>query len=498
MTKKYDGVSGSGLIFIRDSTEAARELLAGLGLTGTEALWDSDAHARAREITRKMLAKVAASSTLPILVNTYPMFRTVARAVVDIAAAFDQSISDAQGRRFVRECLAARPVVTSLLATRKTIAGVAQAAVAPTVAGYAGMSAVDAAWSVAHARTVARTAVAHFGAGAKGTVRELARTITKADAEHEAQRRRRTALPTEPEAEHHRRLSELARSGIGAVALRYVLRRRPGLAADVYDFMAVHEMASLGEFTVQRLRLLDDESSTAARLWRALLDEVDLAELVRLTGAPAPPDTALVRRLLGVPAGGGLAVERLSRAANYRLPTAAVAEGVLYVPHPLAGHLLYPAASYHRDLFLGKVTEAVLLMAGLGAREVHIEHRTGHAADWAGSFDVPKAGAKAGATGSRSTEGALLLSARFPGHRTPVVPGDLLWYGCEPGWQAFGEGRIRHHQLEGELTVSHTEDLKLDGQVSATMTRLGLDTAVLAGLHTRQTTTWRLSAVFPA
>ncbi|MBL7255360.1 hypothetical protein [Paractinoplanes lichenicola] len=489
--------AGSGLIFVRSSTDSARQFFAALGMTGNEPFWTTSGHERAKEIMRGLLVRIAAQGAVPILLNSYPMLRTVAKAVADIAAAFDQQISEDEARRFVRDCLAARPVITTLQATRKTIAGLVQAAVAPTVAGYAGMSAVDGAWSAAHARTVGRAAVAYYGGGAKGSVRALARRIAKSGDEYDQQRRRRTTLPTSVEAEHHRRLTELARSEVGCVALRYVLRRHSDLASDVYDFMAANEMTSLGEFTAQRLRLLDDESGTAARLWRSLLEELDLAALVGMVTAPAPPDAALVRRLLAVTPGDGLLVEPLNRADAYHLPSSSPAEGVLYVPHPRAARVLYPAATYHRDIFLGKVTEAVRLLAGLGARQVHIEHEDGHSADWLGSLGAPQWGAEVHTGGEHSVSGSLLLSARFPGHSQPTVPDDLLWYDYEPGWQAFGEGRIRHRQRDGRLVVSHTEDTRLDSRVSAKMVQLGLDTSVLAQLHTRQTTTWTLSAVFP-
>ncbi|WP_458098536.1 hypothetical protein [Roseomonas sp. WA12] len=173
---------------------------------------------------------------------------------------------------------------------------------------------------------------------------------------------------------------------------------------------------------------------------------------------------------------------------------------VLYVGHPTSPPVYYTLAQFHRSVFEHKVSEAIELLAALGASTIKVEHRSGWSREFASRVNTPLSGsgetATAETTASRNNEQEFLFAAELPGHNQPQVPEKLAWYPHESSWQMIAQTRIRHGLSKFSLDVTYQDDFGVNASLQAWANGAGFDLG--GSFEDHQSTTWTLAGLFGA
>ena len=183
-----------------------------------------------------------------------------------------------------------------------------------------------------------------------------------------------------------------------------------------------------------------------------------------------------------------------------RFPPGHPRDRVLYVGHPAAATLYYPAAGFHRLTFEHKFAEAIRLLISLGATELEVEHRRGWSSEFAANLDlafplfsVPvETDAKGGR--KRSGSSSALFRATLRGSENPLIPADMVWYPYEPTWELVAEGALHSGLREFELTVRYEDDYGVDAGLKLAVEKVGLDLG--GSFQEHVSTSWKISGTF--
>lgn len=200
-------------------------------------------------------------------------------------------------------------------------------------------------------------------------------------------------------------------------------------------------------------------------------------------------------RRLGIDA---LPVAHTEAEALLAFPFGHPINNTLYVGHPRAKTLYYPAAQFHRKLFEHKTAEAIRLLRSLGATRIKVESVEGWSSEFFSELDLPLSAKGDQATvevsGNRGSESRILWEEHLPGTRTPALPEDLVWYEHEPMWQSVADGRLNYRSKGFSLTVAYKDDYginaKLDQKVLLTKITLG------GKFQEHKSTLWRMEGEF--
>jgi hypothetical protein len=266
----------------------------------------------------------------------------------------------------------------------------------------------------------------------------------------------------------------------------------------------------------QRLVVADDAVVEAERQVEANAADsgkaVDWGQVAVRAAALVPMTTVAVAAMATI----GLAVETARAAARarergvdvltisrteaqvLRLPPGHPRDRVLYVGHPAAENLYYPAAGFHRLTFEHKFAEAIRLLMSLGATELEVQHLYGWSNEFAANLDVPLASAGIGVGvkgGRKQSEGSsALFRATLRGSESPSIPADVVWYPHEQTWQPVAEGALRYGLRDFELTVRYDDDYGVDAGLKLAVEKAGLD--VGGSFQEHVSTSWKISGKF--
>ncbi len=196
----------------------------------------------------------------------------------------------------------------------------------------------------------------------------------------------------------------------------------------------------------------------------------------------------------------GFEVLTISRTEAHvlRFPPGHPRDRVLYVGHPAAENLYYPAAGFHRLTFEHKFAEAIRLLMSLGATELEVEHLRGWSNEFAANLAVPlpsvpvEVGAKGGQKQSKSS--SALFRGTLRGSENPIIPADLVWYAYEPTWESVAEGALRYGLREFELLVRYEDDYGVDAGLKLAVQKAGLDLG--GSFQEYVSTSWKISGTF--
>ena len=183
-----------------------------------------------------------------------------------------------------------------------------------------------------------------------------------------------------------------------------------------------------------------------------------------------------------------------------RFPPGHPRDRVLYVGHPAAANLYYPAAGFHRLTFEHKFVEATRLLIALGATELEVEHLRGWSNEFAANLNVafPLASApvETGAKGGRKRSGSssALFRATLRGSENPMIPADMVWYPYEPTWELVAEGALHSGLREFELVVRYEDDYGVDAGLKLAVEKVGLDLG--GSFQEHVSTSWKISGTF--
>lgn len=188
-----------------------------------------------------------------------------------------------------------------------------------------------------------------------------------------------------------------------------------------------------------------------------------------------------------------------SQARNLRFPYGHPRRNIVYAADPGVGGKYYPVASFHRELFDAKVSEAIRLLSGLAATEMAVEYRKGFdrgsvidflAAPPEGAGVEIGGGGKATSKVSSGAKIAMKLVPTRPAH----VPKDLSWFPSERIWQTLAETRLESGLRTFDIELRYTDDFGIDGNLKAKIARVGLE---VGGSFTEyRETVWKLSGTF--
>jgi hypothetical protein len=134
-----------------------------------------------------------------------------------------------------------------------------------------------------------------------------------------------------------------------------------------------------------------------------------------------------------------------SEATNLTFPHGHPRDQTLYTGDPVVPERYYPTAHFHRLAFQHKFSEAVRILATLGATQMRVEHEEGWSREFAAKVGLPvpttqvEVGAEGGSTKNSCAE--ILFEATLQGTESPSLPTDLAWYPHEVAWQHITELR---------------------------------------------------------
>jgi hypothetical protein len=154
---------------------------------------------------------------------------------------------------------------------------------------------------------------------------------------------------------------------------------------------------------------------------------------------------------------------------------------MVYAQHPANERVYFPIASFHRRVFENKFSEAIRLLAALGAREIHVENTKG----WGQEFSASLAAAipaqtgvaqvdASGGTSAKSSE-SLQFTAILPGSDTPKVIDNPIWLPSEDTWQAIVVQRMEHGMQEFTLLVNYEDDYSVNARLKGRIDKAGLE-----------------------
>lgn len=179
----------------------------------------------------------------------------------------------------------------------------------------------------------------------------------------------------------------------------------------------------------------------------------------------------------------GLAVTPVSLSLTNQLsfPPGHPMMKVVYCRHPAKANTYYPVASFHRHVFEHKFSEAVKLLAYLGAREINVQHVKGWSRDFAAQISSPlpstqapgQAGVEAGAS-SKSLD-TLLFNATLNGSDTPRLIDHPTWLPHEATWEMIADLRMSAGLKEFSLSVNYEEDYQINAALNAKVKDLGFE-----------------------
>lgn len=173
-------------------------------------------------------------------------------------------------------------------------------------------------------------------------------------------------------------------------------------------------------------------------------------------------------------------------------------QGVLYIGHPAKRDQYYSAAEFHRMTFEHKFSEAVSLLAALGATKMRVEHVKGWSREFSGKLSVPlgqPASAAAIAAGSnKSADASLLFEATLKGKKNPIIPPDLVWYHHEHTWQMISNTRMTAGLQDFSLSVTYEDDFGINASLKASIAKSGIE--VGGKFEDHQSTIWRITGNF--
>src|SRR5262249_4355188 len=101
------------------------------------------------------------------------------------------------------------------------------------------------------------------------------------------------------------------------------------------------------------------------------------APLVLLSVAGAGSIAAVILALRSGQDDTTILVAHPSELRELSFPMGHPLDRVVYVGHPGIPNKYYTVASFHRDLFMHKISEVVNLLVALGAQEIFAEHASG-------------------------------------------------------------------------------------------------------------------------
>jgi hypothetical protein len=197
--------------------------------------------------------------------------------------------------------------------------------------------------------------------------------------------------------------------------------------------------------------------------------------------------------------GLGLLLISHEEASALRFPIGHWQRGVVYAAHPVDPSTYFTVASFHRQLFEHKVSEALSIASSLGAVQIDVEHVRGwrEGISVSANLTVPGAEVEIGPHVQRDTgkNDRIMYQMRFDRRQAqPKVPEGTAWLAHEPLWQAFVDARLNQGLNQFAMEVSYVDDLGLDASVSAAIAKVGLKVGGTFTQHTE--TVWRLSCVF--
>ncbi|GLQ52490.1 hypothetical protein ACFFJT_13085 [Dyella flava] len=153
----------------------------------------------------------------------------------------------------------------------------------------------------------------------------------------------------------------------------------------------------------------------------------------------------------------------------------------VYAQHPANELIYFPISSFHRRVFENKFSEAIRLLAALGAREIQVEHKKGWDRAFAASLAAPIATqtgvAQVDASGGTSAKASenLLFTATLPGSDTPKVIDNPIWLPFEDTWQAIVEQRMEHGLKQFTLSVNYEDDYSVNASLKGKIDKAGLE-----------------------
>jgi hypothetical protein len=267
------------------------------------------------------------------------------------------------------------------------------------------------------------------------------------------------------------------------------------------------EVADLPYAERQRILVAADADVTAERVAAAEAmgehGKVDW-RLVAITAAGAiiSPSTFAVETIVGAvrklrESGFEVLTIARSEAQALVLPPGHPRDRVVYIGHPAAPSVYFPAASFHQLVFESKLSEAARLLMSLGAKELSVEHVRGWSHEFAANLSVSLPaveGPSATAKKTDSHQSSALFRATLIGDREPSVPPGLVWLPHEPTWQQIAEGRMEYGLQEFDLSVRYEDDYGVNLGLKAEVQKVGLD---LGGrFETHQSTVWNIKGKF--
>jgi uncharacterized protein (DUF697 family) len=441
----------------------------------------------------------------------------VAAAIVRIARIYGVSLTRKEAGKFAVDMAFALGFwQASALLGEKVLA----TAIEATGAGYVGAATLDSVFTAAVAFALCTAAKLYFGSGMKkGDLRRVVRSsFRQARKRFRDPRELRTLTTTarmaNPSYDH---VSQILRSRFGRDILQRLALTTPLVATDLADYLQTTQ-GSAQALTPAALKRLDEESGLIRELWSLAQSSVETDRLLRLA---AEPDSALapLDMLAGLPGGDKtVALMPEPSARHFVFPPGHPAPHVIYARHPLAPHIFYPLAHFHRLTFEHKVCEALVLLESLGARQLSVHHVTGMSSDVAASVTASFSGAmkpgsspapsngpdivlsegSAAAVARSSESSEMLFEATYEGH-APTMPDRLVWYEHEPAWQHIAEARLHRGLSSFNLHVRYTDSFGIDGQLAAgfrSLPGLGAHLSLGGAFHDFEATEWHITGMF--
>ena len=190
----------------------------------------------------------------------------------------------------------------------------------------------------------------------------------------------------------------------------------------------------------------------------------------------------------------------LSDVESLRFPVGHPEIGNVYARDPADKELFHPIGLFHQKVFEQKFSEAIRLLAKLGAREINVQHVKGWGRDFAASISslipAPGGAVNLDASGGSSAAQAhnLILKATLDNRHEPTLIKDAIWFPHEPTWQAVAEMRMEHGLKEFSLTVSYEDDYQVNAALETSLKSAGFK---LGGeFKSHVSTVWTISGVF--
>lgn len=195
----------------------------------------------------------------------------------------------------------------------------------------------------------------------------------------------------------------------------------------------------------------------------------------------------------------------LTDAKSLEFPPGHPVYEVLYAGHPVIAQRYYPVAQFHRKVFEHKFSEALSLLAALGATEIRGVYTRGWGREFAATLAMPAAVLWGiGAPGNVGVGGAhkceekdnLKFTANLVGSSDPHIPDNLYWYHDEPAWQHVATARVNHGLKDFALSINYDDDYGVNADLKVALE--GIGKIQLGGTFTDfRATIWELSGRFP-